>query len=58
MVMRSLKFNSSLTYLNVCGTELDDAGVRDFGTLLLQPDCTCPIRALSCDYFEVREETR
>ena len=57
MVLRSLKFNSSLTYLNVCGTELDDAGVHDFGQMLLQSDCSCPIRALSCDHFEVRAET-
>jgi hypothetical protein len=34
MVMRSLKFNASLEYLNVRGTELDDTGVRDFGALL------------------------
>jgi len=57
MILRALKFNMSLTYLNLCSTELDDAGVRDFGTLLLSPDCKCPIRALSCDFFEVREET-
>jgi len=53
MVMRSLKFNSSLTYLNVCGNQMDENGVRDFGSLLLAPDCTVPIRALSCDHFEV-----
>ena len=57
MVMRSLKFNASLEYLNVRGTELDDMGVRDFGALLLAKDCTCPLRALSIDVFEVREDT-
>jgi len=57
MVMRSLKFNASLEYLNVRGTELDDTGVRDFGALLLAKDCTCPLRALSIDVFEVREDT-
>jgi len=57
MVMRSLKFNASITYLNVCGTEMDDSGVRDFGALLLQKECAVPIRALSIDHFEVKEAT-
>jgi hypothetical protein len=41
----------------VCGTELDDEGVNDFGVLLLQEGFTCPIKLFSCDYFEVREQT-
>jgi len=41
----------------VCGTELDDHGVKDVSAMLLQPDFSCPMRALSCDHFEVHEQT-
>ena len=58
MVMRSLKFNASLTHLNVCGTEVDDEGMRLFGQMLLQDDCPCPIKLLACDHFAVLDDTR
>ena len=58
MVLRALKFNTSLTYVNVRGTELDDDGVRDFGAMLLTEGFVCPIKTLSCDHFEVRAETK
>jgi len=57
-VLRALKLNSSLTELNVCSTELDAAGMRDLGTMLLQQEGGCKIKLLSCDHFEVRQETR
>ena len=56
-VMRALKFNTSLTSLNVDGTELDDEGVRSFGTMLLQPDCPCPMSCFSCEHFSVVAST-
>ena len=57
VVLRALRFNTTLTYINVCGTELDDEGVRDFGELLLQDSSTCPIKLFKCDDFEVGDGT-
>ena len=31
--------------------------MRDFAMLLLQDDCPCPVKLLSCDEFEVTETT-
>ena len=37
--------------------QLDEAGVRDFGNMLLQQGTLCPIKSLSCDHFEVKQQT-
>ena len=57
-VMRALKFNTSLNYLNVRGCPMDGDGVGGFGDMLLQSECSCPLKLLSCDDFAVLEHTR
>jgi Ran GTPase-activating protein (RanGAP) involved in mRNA processing and transport len=57
VVMRALARNRSLNHLNVCGTEVDEEGMKFFGAMLLSADCSCPIKLLACDHFAVLEGT-
>ena len=55
VVTQAIKFNKSLTSLDITGSLIDDDGLGVIGDFVLQPHCMCEMRYLSCFAFEVRD---
>ena len=55
VITQAVKYNKSLTSLNIMGTGIEDEGLGSIGRLLLEPDCTCHVRYIMTEDFEIRE---
>jgi Leucine-rich repeat (LRR) protein len=53
VMVQSLKYNRSLTSLNITGNPIDDDGLFTIGGLLLEQDCKCAINSISVAPFEI-----
>ena len=55
VITQAIKFNKSLTELDITGNPLEDDGLWLIGGLLLEPDCTCQLRAIHTFAFDVTD---
>ena len=53
VMVQSLKYNRSLTSLNITGNPIDDDGLWSIGGLLLEQDCRCALNSISVAPFEI-----
>ena len=57
VVTQAIKFNRSLTSLDITGGPIEDEGLGVIGELLLSQYCTCSMRYISCFAFEIKEQS-
>ena len=55
VITQAVKYNKSLTSLNIVGTGIEDEGMGAIGKLLLEPDCSCQMRYIMTEEFMVKE---
>ena len=55
VVCQAIKYNRSLTNLDIRKCPIDDEGLGNIGVLLLLPECPCHLRYISCDAFEIND---
>ena len=55
VVTQAIKFNKTLTSLDITGSPIDDDGLGMIGDLLLQPYCPCAVRFISCFAFDAKD---
>ena len=55
VITQAIKFNKSLTSLDITGNPIEDDGLWTIGGLLLEEDCQCQLRSISTYAFEVKE---
>ena len=55
VITQAIKFNKSLTALDITGNPIEDDGLWLIGGLLLEDDCQCKLRSISTYAFTVGE---
>jgi len=48
-----MKYNKSLTSLDITGNPIEDEGLWSIGGLLLEENCNCQINSISCNTFNI-----
>ena len=57
VITRAIKFNKSLTALDITGNPIEDDGLWLIGGLLLEEDCACKLRSISTYAFTVDNDS-
>jgi len=55
VITQAIKYNRSMTNLDIRECPIDDDGLGNIGRLLLEPDCMCRMRYISCDAFDIKD---
>ena len=53
VITQAIKYNRSLTSLDITGNPIEDEGLWQIGGLLLEPNCACQVNSISCMAFDI-----
>ena len=53
VIAQAIKYNGSLTSLDITGNPIEEEGLWQIGELLLEPNCPCQINSISGIAFNI-----